>query len=155
MGGRGASSGSYRQKADSLLKRVRDERDKIPEVRANGELTGTEKQVRWANDIREDAVRRINDNIKSDADLGMKMTERRRDSALSDTLRSGKKKTPERMAKGRKEFDNYASMQLGAMRERAEQARSAQKAADGHKSASWWIDNRSMIVSALGYKGAV
>ena len=155
MGGRGASSGGYNAKANSLVRNVRNEKAKIPTIHASGNLTGSEKQVKWANEIRSNAVKSINDSIKSDADQGMKTTQDKRDAAISETTRRGKKKTPERMERGRVEFSNYANDQIDAMKKRASQAKDVQDAIDRHKDASWWIDNRRSIHRALGYRGPV
>lgn len=155
MGGRGSGSGSYRQKANSLVQRVSEERERIPAVRAGGQLTGTDKQVSWARDIRADAAKRINDMIRRDADQGLTMTERRRDTALSRSTRQGSEKSPERVKRDRDSFERYATIQVDGMKKRAKQASDVQSAIDSHKSASWWIDNRLRIVQALGYSGSV
>ncbi len=55
MGGRGGSSG---------LSNVKSQKSSLIDISKMPDLTGSEKQVKWASDIREKAVQKINSALK-------------------------------------------------------------------------------------------
>lgn len=144
MGGRGGSGGSAQKGAEyrDIVKRLPDAPDAL-DLDAMPALQGTEKQVKWAEKIRQDLVADL-------AEYATSYTSDGRRSSSAETLAKGKKAMADSIMQNPLVTDTVGRVreekinnQIKGYVDAAERWKRVKSLVDGHTSASFWIDHRA------------